>query len=380
MTDTDHAGHRHQFKVFGFPVHVGWQFFLWPLIAAGIRWRTPEQVVEWLVVVFLSVLLHELGHAFAYRRAGSPARIQLWSLGGLTWGSTPRTRSADVAVTLAGPIPPLVLVGLPAYLAYRHGVFMTNPFWRQTLLDLWWVNLFWSAVNLVPLLPLDGGRLVAKVWGRTAARIASIAFGATASIACLVVWSQREMAFMALILTVTNIISFDRERKARGSISGFAELPGGMWVTPGPAREDVDRQPAVERPSRWVADLPVSNREIQGWVALERGDDAEAAKLLARLGPIASPVFAGAVLARQGKASAAVAAYGTGIAAGAAFPPVADAILADQGLSAAVAEWIVAADPEHGHQTLLRLSTRLHESGHTDASADVGAVWATAAP
>src|SRR5204863_166497 len=108
------------------------------------------------------------------------------------YGRTPRYRWQDVVVSLCGPVPPLLFVGLPSYIAYRAGVFQDDPFLRQFLLDVWWVNLTWSIVNVLPVLPLDGGRVCDAWFGRRTARIASI-------VTCL-------LAFLASVTFLSHII------------------------------------------------------------------------------------------------------------------------------------------------------------------------------
>ncbi len=118
-------------------------------------------------VVLGSVLVHELGHAFAARAYGlGPVSIVLHGFGGLTrFGHRP-THKQGVVVGLAGPFAGLALglVALP--LSLWGGL---EPGWLSaTLESVVRVNLFWSVFNLLPMYPLDGGQVL---WHVLAGRI-----------------------------------------------------------------------------------------------------------------------------------------------------------------------------------------------------------------
>ena len=80
-----------RFTVAGIPVRVHPLFWLIALLlgAAG----DPLLLPAWVLVIFVSILIHELGHALAFRRVGQDSRIVLHMAGGLTipesvsWGS-----------------------------------------------------------------------------------------------------------------------------------------------------------------------------------------------------------------------------------------------------------------------------------------------------
>jgi len=370
----------------GFPVHIGWSFWILPVLVALER-PTPNLIIEWVGVVFFSILLHELGHALAYRRYGSPARIELWQFGGLTYGRVPRYRMQDIIISLAGPVPPLLFIGIPAYLLHHAEVFERGTFASQFLLDVWWVNLVWSIVNLLPVLPLDGGRVVDKWFGRKPARIASIITGVLAAIALLTVLKQygdSTLIFLALLAAGFNAYILYKESSLdlRGAV-GYMEAPGGMRM--GGSRSTYDEQladkptkrgrKAKKRKLQAVPSGP-DPKEPEAWTALEKGDVAKADKIVKRLKAGASPVVVGAVLARQGKSAAAVAAYATGILLGHPVPPIGDAIMAEAGLAGQVADWITSTDQADGYATLSRLHIRLQGEGHAAAAAEVGEVRA----
>ncbi len=131
------------------------------LLGGALGASTPEQfrgLIGWGVAVFLSVLIHELGHALAMRSFGDHrVGIVLYGFGGYAQGSVPHTRSQDLQLTAAGP-------GLQIAAGLAVGWAMTLwripfPWLREVCLDFVGVSIFWALLNLLPILPLDGGRI-----------------------------------------------------------------------------------------------------------------------------------------------------------------------------------------------------------------------------
>ena len=111
------------------------------------------------VALFGSILLHELGHAFAARRVGGRAdEILLWPLGGLAFCECPPSWRANFIVAAGGPLVTVIIVGASALL-FRFIDPGTNPYLHvaETVLVRW--NTFILIFNLIPLYPMDGGRI-----------------------------------------------------------------------------------------------------------------------------------------------------------------------------------------------------------------------------
>ncbi len=381
----DEHGNKTHFTLFGVPVHVHWFFFVWPVLIVLGQNRSALGIVEFIVVVFLGVMVHEMGHAYVYRRYGSPARIELWGMGGLTFGQQLRTKGQQALVSVAGPLPPLLFIGIPAYLAYRNGAFRYDPFWAQTLLDIWIVTLFWSVINMLPLLPLDGGRLVDTWFGRRPARIASIVTGVVAFVFFITVWFDFSLAFLGLIMAGFNAYVMHKEKSLDMSMaSGYMDSPGGMSVgrpietaAGRPSRKE--KKANEQKAKAWQATKAQTPQEVDAWKALEKGDVKGAARMVTKLETAASPILSGAVLAKEGKANAAVAAYATGISRHAWIPPVADRILAETGLAPQVADWLLSTDPYTGRQMLDRIVERFRGRGYFPAAAEINEVLAASA-
>jgi Zn-dependent protease len=142
-----------QFELFGIPIKVLWIFFLTAfLLNFGLR--DPAYIVVWIAIVFVSILVHELGHAFVYRRYGIAPSIQLQGFGGVTFGrSLPVGK--DLLVSLAGPAVGLVIGG--ALWWVDNHVIIRDPLLATAVMWMWWVNIVWAIFNLLPMMPLDGG-------------------------------------------------------------------------------------------------------------------------------------------------------------------------------------------------------------------------------
>ncbi len=178
VTAGDRAGWR--FKLFGIPVRVEWFFWLTVLLTCGSR--DPGEAVIWAVVCFVSILVHELGHVFAFRYYGVSAEAVLYALGGM---AIPRWAvrggaTAQVVISLAGPAAGFVLAAISGAIAMSMGAQIQigarmlilptvwaifppaegySALYKSAIFnDLLWVNFYWGIVNLLPIFPLDGGQ------------------------------------------------------------------------------------------------------------------------------------------------------------------------------------------------------------------------------
>lgn len=118
------------------------------------------------VVFFACLLLHELGHALQARREGVEIEgISLWLFGGVTQfkGQFP-SALAELRIAIAGPLVSLVL-GL-AFVVAAWGLGLPQEV-DGPAAWLGFINLFLLAFNMIPALPLDGGRVLRSLlWYR----------------------------------------------------------------------------------------------------------------------------------------------------------------------------------------------------------------------
>jgi Zn-dependent protease len=147
-----------RFTLFGFPVVVEPWFFIIPAFA--LQTRDVAGAAVWAALVFVGVLVHELGHASAMRFYGYAPWIQLHGMGGAT--HYPQTANPTAKqhffITLAGPGFGLAL-GLVALAAMQLDL-AKDPLAATAVADAVWINIGWSIINLLPVLPWDGGYLL----------------------------------------------------------------------------------------------------------------------------------------------------------------------------------------------------------------------------
>lgn len=136
--------------------------FFWLLIA-WIGWMASGSVfgmVLGAIVSFFSVLIHEYGHALTALAFGQKARIDLIITGGLTQRSgTPLKLWQEFLVVLNGPVFGLILAGV-AFILLQTLNLEKRPVATAVLEFAFYANMFWTGVNLLPIQPLDGGRLL----------------------------------------------------------------------------------------------------------------------------------------------------------------------------------------------------------------------------
>jgi Zn-dependent protease len=137
------------------------------LVAPGLGGLAYVAGLVFAVLLYLSVLLHELSHALAAKAFKLPVRsVTLHFLGGVTEiEGEPQTPGREFVVSVVGPLTSLV-VGAAALLAAL--VTPDGTLVRLMFDGLAWANIIVGALNLVPGLPLDGGRILrAVVWWLT---------------------------------------------------------------------------------------------------------------------------------------------------------------------------------------------------------------------
>jgi len=161
-------------KPFGIPVHVSpyWIVIAAVLVAVystelsgRLHGTTTRYLVAaaFVVLLYVSVLAHELSHALVARGYHLPVRrIMLWPMGGVTEiDREAPTPGREFAIAAAGPGLSLVLAGIGWGLyQVAHTGIIGALVWM-----LLWANVIVGGFNLLPGLPLDGGRMLrAVVW------------------------------------------------------------------------------------------------------------------------------------------------------------------------------------------------------------------------
>ncbi len=151
------------FPIFGIPVRVHPLFWL---IAAVLGWHEGRMGVTLVAAacIFVSILVHECGHAFAARRFGAHnIRIILYGMGGLAISQGRRTRRQRIIELLAGPGAGFALLVLAVIVGVLLGPEGRRGYTGVALYFLIRINLIWGLVNLLPVFPLDGGQIAREI-------------------------------------------------------------------------------------------------------------------------------------------------------------------------------------------------------------------------
>lgn len=216
-----------RFVLFGFPVHIHWFFWITLAILGGLISSnfTPgemQKLVMFVLAGLISILVHELGHAFAMRKFGGRAAIVLHSLGGYAVSDKNFSRVQHIVISLAGPVAQILLGVLFNWLldlrieSMRASGEMIQG--SIGIFDLWLsqmttISLVWGIFNLIPIFPLDGGQTLFYALGP---KLQKVTFGLSVILGILIVYLAFKgglifAAIMVGILTYENIKRFRGE-------------------------------------------------------------------------------------------------------------------------------------------------------------------------
>ncbi len=205
-----------RFSLFGFPISVQWMFWVvTAMMGGGMKASGPQEFLAlllWVAAAFVSVLIHELGHAFLQRSFGARAQILLYAFGGLAIPDRAFPRGQDILVSLAGPVVQ-ILCGLAVKQLLNYS---TGDAWQVTtfLLSFYQVSVFWGIFNLVPIFPLDGGHVLRSLLGPGREKIAylvGVACAAALGIYMLLVWQSIWNTVLFAMLAWQNFQRFQGE-------------------------------------------------------------------------------------------------------------------------------------------------------------------------
>jgi stage IV sporulation protein FB len=189
------------FRLFGVPVRVH-PFFWLVALFLGLGGRgpsDPRDVLIWVAVVFVSILVHEMGHAITQQFFGGHPWITLYSFGGLaSCNDCDRRPSSQIFISLAGPVAGFFLAAfvVSVLIASRHFdgfiLYWIPVRWVEfgtvadrVVRDLLRVNILWGLVNLLPIYPLDGGQIsrqMFQLWNSRTGTLRSLQLSAGAAV------------------------------------------------------------------------------------------------------------------------------------------------------------------------------------------------------
>ena len=218
-----------RFTIFGIPVEIQPMFWLTgALLGGATRANSQEALIEvivFIIIMAISILVHELGHALVGRRLGGGyATITLWGLGGLAYNHGGRfTRSGNFWRVAAGPgagfalgllVVLLLCIGfgpkeglnITSLLLFHSFISVPSEEVRSFLMqggqkiniihDFLWINFWWGVINLLPVLPLDGGRIV-DLFVKPQKRVYQIGFIAAS---CMAIFALSRMGVWTTVM------------------------------------------------------------------------------------------------------------------------------------------------------------------------------------
>jgi len=250
------------FQVLGFPVRVHPFFWLVGLVMGLSGRPSGIEMVIWIFAMFVSILIHELGHALMIRRFGRDAHIVLYAMGGLAiegrpqsqYGSPwslesytgyrpPRQRlpAEQILISAAGPGIQFALAGLIIAGIYATGgrivlspgvIPLPNPVLGGALAnnsnlyvlawDMLYINIFWAIMNLLPVLPLDGGQIALQVFmqqdpwqGTQRALWLSVIVGAAVAVIAIAMWKETFLFILFASLAVSSYFAIQQSGGGR---------------------------------------------------------------------------------------------------------------------------------------------------------------------
>ena len=174
---TFRAGSLRLFRLFGIDVYIHWSWLLVALFQVQYRARVAQEGDTLLplydsgrwywfeyLALFGIVLLHEFGHALACRSVrGIADHIVLWPLGGIAFSRPPQRPGPVLWTVAAGPLVNVLLMPLLGglwLLSVQLDWAAVNVDLPPFLRTVFWINFGLLIFNLMPIFPLDGGRIL----------------------------------------------------------------------------------------------------------------------------------------------------------------------------------------------------------------------------
>ena len=220
-----------KFKLLGMPIVIGMDFFI-IMLFLGVIWQADaSELPAWMVVVTLSVLCHEMGHAVFFDFFGVKPAIYLHGGGGLTIGRR-LPPAKQIVVAAAGPCTGLLIGGIVGVAAMSSAKVAASPIVQDVL----WVNLGWSLINLLPLPGGDGGtivnELVTLILGRPAEMVGrTVGLVLTAAVlGVLLLLGFYDLALIVGFFAVFWFVRMGMRRSATSAVASSAIPPAQLII------------------------------------------------------------------------------------------------------------------------------------------------------
>lgn len=261
-----------RFRLGSFPVSVYPSFLLAAaLLGYAAYFNDWPRLLLWIGVVFVSVLVHELGHALVALSFGGRPEIRLEGFGGVTFPRLPQRPSAgkQIVLSVAGPLAGLGL-GLAAWAL--DNLLPPDPRSPAALvLGMFeWTSVTWAVLNLFPVIPLDGGHVLQAVLEglrrKPSAALASWISAVAAGCIALAAWRVFGQPYIAIWFA---LFAFQNVTRARLAQQERAAPPAAAPQLRDAEREEVDRELARARAALLSSDVDTALASAQ---LLEEGE------------------------------------------------------------------------------------------------------------
>jgi stage IV sporulation protein FB len=246
----------HLFSLAGVPVSVSpWYLLLLAYLAFGGQGVAGGMILAGCITV--SLLAHEMGHALVARAYKLQPHVMLHGFGGVTGHERPTSQRSEALIVAAGPVAGLTTAAL-SYVALRYAP-ISSPVTATVVQTMWYLNLFWSLFNLLPMWPMDGGQLMRLGAGKAfkPARAERVTHITSIVVVLLVALASYKVNLGGPMLMFILAMTAWQNYQALSMSSS----------TPAPARDNPFARELIEQAER----------------AYERGDDEDAARLCHQL-------------------------------------------------------------------------------------------------
>ena len=256
-------------RAYGIPLRLHWTLFLFaPYLAREIS-QGLEMHAGWgwaaVLLLFVSVALHELGHALVARGRGYPVRdIVLTPIGGVAFLLRAPGRPRDeMIIAIAGPLVSLALALICGVLSFLAG-------WNQAanlgvlFLLLAGINTMLVLFNLIPCFPMDGGRIF-RAWmssrvGRLEATRRAVKLGKILA-ALMALWGLFGAPGIHWTLVIIAFVVYQSAAQEYRQVQlqeAARRMPPNPWGGFGPFTMPFPQQRASERPAGEIIDVEIS--------------------------------------------------------------------------------------------------------------------------
>ncbi len=215
------------FILLNLPVRIEPTFWLFLLFFTGFYQDPSMDSVIIGVVMIVSLLVHEFGHALTAVYFGARPSITLEGLGGRAeYNNHGISKFQELLITINGPLFESVLIVIP-YFLLQSGTFASHPMIQYVLYVTMHINILWCTLNLIPIDPLDGGRIARyfldKMFGDRGYKISL-----TLGVACAVILTPylylEGYTVFPILLAVLGFQNFQKlsQEISRNTVSDFS--------------------------------------------------------------------------------------------------------------------------------------------------------------